>query len=82
MTRESDIIKLKQIEEEKRAKEMVENIACEISKLSRSVYALLNGRLNRKAIVLLLVGSTGLTQSNIGMVLDAIAGLEDKYINK
>lgn len=69
-------------EEEKKAKETVENIATEIAKLSRQVTALLSGRLNRKAVLILLAVSSGQSQSNINMVLDAICGLEDKYLKK
>lgn len=71
----------KETPEEKVAREQVETIATEIAKLSRQVSALLSGRLNRKAVVILLVASCGLNQSQINMVLDAIIGLEDKYLN-
>lgn len=67
-------------EEEKKARETVETIACEIAKLSRQVSALLSGRLNRKAVILLLVASSGMNQRDVGMVLDAIEGLEGKYL--
>ena len=73
---------VKETPEEKQARETVENIATEIAKLSRQVSALLSGRLNRKAVVILLVASSGQSQSNINMILDAICGLEDKYLNK
>ena len=73
-------IKVKETDEEKKARETVEEIATEIAKLSRQVTALLSGRLNRKAVVILLTASSGLNQSNINMVLDAIMGLEEKYL--
>lgn len=73
--------KVAETPEEKKARETVETIAVEIAKLSRQVTALLSGRLNRKAVVLLLVASTGQTQATINTILDAINGLEDKYLN-
>lgn len=72
--------KVAETPEEKKARETVETIATEIAKLSRQVSALLSGRLNRKAVVLLLVASSGQTQATINIVLDAISGLEEKYL--
>lgn len=72
--------RIKETPEEKKARETVETIATEIAKLSRQVTALLDGRLNRKAVILLLVASTGENQSTIGTILDAISGLENKYL--
>lgn len=68
--------------EEKKAKETVEAIAQEIAKLSRQVSALLGGRLNRKAIVILLASMTQMTHATISQVLEAIEGLEKKYLNE
>ncbi len=83
MTKIKDLrLKEQMSEEEKLAKATVDTIATEIAKLSRQVTALVGGRLNRKAIVVLLTASSGLSQSYVNMVLDAIMGLEDKYLNK
>lgn len=75
-------IKIEESEEEKKARETVENIAAEIAKLSTQVTVLLSGRLNRKAVIILLVASSGMNQTEVAMVLDAIMGLEDKYLQK
>ena len=67
-------------EEEKRAREMVEEIACNIAKLSRQVSAILDGRLKKKSIVLLLVHSSGLRQWEVEKVLDAIVDMEKTHL--
>lgn len=72
--------KEKETEEEKRARELVEEIASNIAALSRSVSSLLNGRLNRKAVLVLLAHSTKMTQQEVDAVLDALTGLEAKYL--
>ena len=69
-------------EEERKAKEVVDTIATEIAKLSRQVSALLSGRLNRKAIITLLVSSTKLPQKTVDNVLTAIEQLEPTYLKK
>jgi hypothetical protein len=69
-------------EEEKKAREMVETIACEIAKLSRQVSALLTGRLDRKAVVILLASMTQMPQATVKQVLEAIEGMEAKYLKK
>lgn len=65
--------------EAKKERELVETIAQEICKLSRQVTALLTGRLNRDAVIILLAHSTGLPQRTIMHVLSAIEGMEKKY---
>lgn len=66
--------------EEKKYRENVEMIATNIAQLSRQVNALLTGRLNRKAIVTLLVQSCKLPQKTVSDVLDAIVDLEKDYL--
>lgn len=66
--------------EEKQAREMVETIACEIAKLSRQVGALLTGRLNRKAVIVLLAQMTQMPQATIKSVLEAVEGMERHYL--
>lgn len=68
--------------EEKQYRETVEGIASNIAALSRSVSALLTGRLKRKAIVLLLAHSSGQSQRTIEDVLKALEGMEIDYTNK
>ena len=63
-------------DEEKKSREMVEDIATNIAQLSRSVSALLGGRLRKETIVILLAHSTKLPQYNVAKVLDALASME------
>ncbi len=74
--------KQNETEEEKKSREMVEEIASNIAMLSRQVTALLTGRLNRKAILILLANSTRMTQGQVDTVLDAISNLEKTYLKK
>lgn len=67
-------------EEEKKARENIEDIATNIAQLSRSVAALLGGRLKRKSLVLLLSHSSGLPQYNVDKVLEAISNLEKDHL--
>jgi hypothetical protein len=66
--------------EEKRYRDNVEEIACNIAKLSRQVTALLDGRLSRKAVLLLLANSSGHSQSTINDVLTAITNMEANFL--
>lgn len=68
--------------EEKEYKEMVEEIATNIAKLSRQVSSLLNGRLKREAIIILLAQMTKLPKRDIEYVLNAIESMEDVYLKK
>lgn len=67
-------------EEEKKSREMIEEIACNIAKLSRQVSALLTGRLKKKSLVILLAHSSSLPQYQVERVLDAIANLERDHL--
>ena len=69
-------------QEETDYEKMVEDIAVNIEKLSKQVTKLLNGRLNRKAIVILLAYTSGLGQGVINQVLHAIEDLEGKTLKK
>lgn len=66
--------------DEKKQKEIVEDIACNIAKLSRQVTALMEGRLKEKTILIILSHSTGMSQGDVKRVLDALQGLEDDYL--
>lgn len=67
-------------DEEKKYQEMVEEIAKNIAQLSRGVHVLLNGRLTERAVVVLLASSTRLNKEVVSNVLDAISGLEKKWL--
>ena len=67
-------------EEQKKAKEVVEDIAVNIAKLARQVGALLGGRLKRETIVILLANSTRLPKWQIESVLKALVDLEKNYL--
>lgn len=63
-------------EEEKKARLVVEEIAMNIARLARQVTAILDGRLKRKTILILLSANTGLPQRTVDQVLTAIADME------
>ena len=71
---------MKETPEEKKAREIVEEIACNICKLSRQVSVLLTGRLKKKTVVTLLAHSTRLPRCTIDQVLEAITNLEKDNI--
>lgn len=66
--------------EEKKARETVETIAQEISKLSRQVGAILQGRMKRESIVLLLAHTCRLPKTDVEAVLSAIENMEKKHL--
>lgn len=68
------------IEEEKRAKAMVEEIAINIAKLSRQVGAILEGRLKKRSLVILLAHTSKMSHYQVEAVLDAIANLEKTHL--
>jgi len=75
-------VKVKRNEENPEA---VEVIAQAIIDLSRGATKILSGRLNRKAIVLLLQSACGTTQISrwqVELMLDNLKELEKLYINK
>ena len=69
-------------EEQKRNREIVESIAGNIASLAKAVSALLNGPLKKKAILVLLAQSSGLSQERVGFVLKALEDLEADWLNK
>lgn len=72
----------KETEEEKKAREMVEEIASNIAMLSRQVSAILGGRLKREAVVTLLVHSTKMSRREVDTVLGALVDLEKDTLKK
>lgn len=72
---------IKDTPEEKAKREQIETIAKNIKELTRSVQALLNGELSRKAIVVLLANSSGYTQTVVNSVLVALENLERDWLN-
>lgn len=68
--------------DDKQYRENVEDIACNIAKLSRQVNMLLTGRLKRKAVIILLANSSGYSKTIIDDVLKAIEGMEAEYLVK
>jgi hypothetical protein len=52
-----------------------EVLASEIEKVAKAAQQLLSSRLSRKALLVLLQHSTGLTQHDVGLVLDHAANL-------
>ena len=71
---------LKETTEEKQAREVVEEIATNIAKLSREVSALLDGRLKKRSLLILLAHSTKMPHYQVEAVLDAIVNLEKVHL--
>lgn len=70
-----------QTEEEKKAAEVVGQIAKNIEDLAKGVRAVLAGRLNERAIILLVASAAGkMPQDDVKKVIDAIATLDKKYL--
>lgn len=70
----------KETDEQKKAREMIEEIAINIAKLSRSVRELIGGRLKEETIVALLVHTTRLPKYNIEKVLKALKDMERDHL--
>lgn len=72
----------KETDEERKTRELIEEIASNVAMLSRQVGAILGGRLKRDAIVTLLVHSTKMSRREVDAVLSAIADLEKDTLKK
>ena len=70
----------KETPEQEKNRLMVEQIAGNIANLSKAVSALLNGQLKKRAIVLLLANSSGMSQHSVEMVLKALENLEADWL--
>lgn len=57
-----------------------ETIADAVKNVSEGTKKLLNGRLNKRALLLLLSHASGVSQRQVESVLDAMAGLEKRYL--
>lgn len=68
--------------QQKAYREMVETMAGNIASLAKSVSALLDGQLKKRAIILLLASSSGQSQHNVEQVLKALTELESDWLNK
>ncbi len=67
--------------EEHKARETVEAIAENIVNLATGVHKIVDGRLNKKAIILLLASAAGgMPQETVTRVLDAIMNLDKKFL--
>ena len=71
-------------EEEKKAQEFVEATAQAIIDISKGIHALLNGKLSKRAIVILIQDSMGgkyaISREQLEKVLDAIAKLDKTFL--
>lgn len=70
---------IKETPEQQQARETIEAIAQNISALASSVQKLLDGKLKRKALVLLLAHSSGVPQYQVDNLLTALANLEKDW---
>jgi hypothetical protein len=59
-----------------------EVIAEDISRIAEGVRKLRAGRLNDRALVILLSASTGISKSTIEIVLNGLTTLDGKYLRK
>lgn len=73
---------IEETEEQKRNREIVESIAGNIASLAKAVKNLLNGSLNKKALLVLLSSSSCLKQHQVESVLKALENLEADWLNK
>lgn len=80
MNRKKATQKSGETDEQRQYRETVEAIARNIASLTRAVAALLGGPLKRKALVVLLASSSGLSQVAVGQVLDALANMEKDWL--
>lgn len=69
-------------EEQKRNRELVEEIAGNIESLAKAVKSLLNGPLKKRALVVLLASSSLLPQNKVEEVLKALENLESDWLTK
>jgi hypothetical protein len=69
-------------EEQRRNREIVESIANNIASLARAMHSLLNGPLKKRALIVLLAQSSGLSQERVGKVIKALEELEGDWLNK
>lgn len=69
-------------DEQKKAEQVVEEIAIAIAKLSRQVTALLEGRVKKQTIIILLTHMTKLSKWQVEKVLDAIVSMEKVHLNR
>lgn len=68
-------------EEEKKARETIETIADNIVSLAEGVRKIVNGKLNKRAIILLLASAAGgMNKEVVERVLDAITSLDKKFL--
>lgn len=76
------IIKREETPEQKAYREMVEQIAGNLTQLARAVSGVLNGPLKKRALVLLLASSSGCSQRQVEDVLKALETMESDWLNK
>jgi len=68
-------------DEERQYKETVEKIANNIANLARAVNSLLRGPLKKRALVVLLASSSGISQASVEAVLKALAEMQNDWLN-
>lgn len=69
-------------EAQRQYREAVEKIAGNIAALAKGVSALLDGPLNKKALIILLANSSGQSQKSTEAVIGALQSLEKDWLNK
>lgn len=69
-------------EEQRKSRELVENIANNISALTKGVQGLLNGPLNKKALIVLIAASSGQPMNRVTEIISAMENLEKDWLKK
>ena len=67
-------------EEERKARETIETIAESIKTLANSVRAFMGGKLNKRAILVLLANATRMQQQEVEKVLEAVENLDKTFL--
>lgn len=80
LNRKTTTQKSVETDEQRQYRETVESIARNIASLTKAVAALLHGPLKKRALVVLLASSSGLSQAAVSQVLDALASMEKDWL--
>lgn len=68
--------------EQRANRELIEKIAGNLGSLADSVSSLMNGPLNKRALIVLLASSSKMSQVDVQKVLTALTELRKDWLNK
>ncbi len=75
-----DVVKEEKKKEEQRIKEMAEELATAVAKISRAMVVLSESRLRESTIVMLVAKASGINQNDTQRVLNGLKDLESYYL--